>query len=84
VTGSTALSGDQRRMIERARHFPLAAAAGPRTLAAHLDAGAVNDTAIFYATDGFGAPVVQLRDLLAMFDELPPTEPATGTAGGMR
>jgi hypothetical protein len=35
------LSGDQRRAVERARDFLWAAAAGPRTLAAHLDAGAV-------------------------------------------
>jgi len=33
------LSGDQRRAVERARDFLRAAAAGQRTLAAHLDAG---------------------------------------------
>ena len=54
------LSGDQRRAVERARDFMRAAAAGPRTLAAHLDAGAVEDTALFYATDRFGAAIVQL------------------------
>jgi hypothetical protein len=69
---ATSLSGDQQRAIERARHFLRAAAAGPRTLAAHLDAGAVEDTALFYATDGFGAALVQLRDLLAILDELAP------------
>ena len=52
---SAPLSGDQRRAVERARDFLRAAVAGPRTLAAHLDAGAVEDTALFYATDGFGA-----------------------------
>ena len=78
------LSGDQRRAVERARDFMRAAAAGPRTLAAHLDAGAVEDTALFYATDGFGAAIVQLRNLLAILDELAPAEPATGTAGGTR
>ena len=81
---ATSLSGDQQRAIERARDFLRAAAAGPRTLAAHLDAGAVEDTAIFCATDGFGAAVVQLRDLLAILDELAPAQPATGTAGGTR
>ncbi len=78
------LSGDQRRAIERARDFLRAAVAGPRTLAAHLDAGAVQDTALFYATDGFGSAIAQLRDLLAIVDELAPTESATGTAGGAR
>ena len=78
------LSGDQRRAVERARDFMRAAAAGPRTLAAHLDAGAVEDTALFYATDRFGAAIVQLRNLLAILDELAPAEPATGTAGGTR
>lgn len=43
MTGSTALSGDQRRAVERARDFLRAAAAGPRTFALHLDAGAVED-----------------------------------------
>ena len=81
---SAPLSGDQRRAVERARDFMRAAAAGPRTLAAHLDAGAVEDTAWFYATDGFGAAIVQLRNLLAILDELAPAEPATGTAGGTR
>ncbi len=78
------LSGDQRRAVERARDFLRAAAAGPRTLGAHLDAGAVEDTALFYATDCFGSAIVQLRDLLAILDELALAQPATGTAGGTR
>jgi hypothetical protein len=78
------LNSDQRRAVERARDFLRAAAAGPRTLAAHLDAGAVQDTALFYATDGFGSAIVQLRNLLAMLDELAPAQPASGTSGGTR
>jgi hypothetical protein len=76
------LSGDQRRAVKHARDFLRAAAAGPRTLAAHLDAGAVEDTSLFYATDGFGSAMAQLRDLLAILDELPTRSPASGTAGG--
>lgn len=79
---SALLSGDQRRAIERARGFLRAAAAGPRTLAAHLDAGAVEDTALFYATDGFGAAQKLLLDLLTVAGELTAEQPATGTAGG--
>jgi hypothetical protein len=75
------LSGDQRRAVEHARDFLHAAAAGPHTLAAHLDAGALDDTALFYATSGFGAAIVQLRDLLAILDEVAPTQPP-GMAGG--
>jgi hypothetical protein len=78
------LSGDQRRGVEHARDFLRASAAGPHTLAAHLDAGAVEDTALFYATDGFGSAIVHLRDLLAILDELAPARSATGTAGGTR
>ena len=78
------LSGNQRRAIERARDFLWSAAAGPRTLAAHLDAGAVEDTALFYATDGFGAAQKLLLDLLAIIDELAPAQSAAGTAGGAR
>ena len=77
-------SGDQRRAIERARDFLRAAAAGPHALATHLDVGAAEDTALFYATDGFGSAVVHLRDLLAILDELAPAQPATGMAGGAR
>ena len=44
----------------------------------------MEDTSLFYVTDGFGAALVQLRDLLAILDELAPTEPASGTAGGAR
>lgn len=66
------LSGHQRRAVERARDFLRAAAAGPRTLVAHLDVGAVQDTALFYATDGFGAAQKLLLDLLAILDELAP------------
>jgi hypothetical protein len=80
----SALSGDQRRTVERARDFPRAAAEGPRTLAVHLDAGALEDTALFYATDGFGAAQKLLLDLLAVVDQLASARPATGTAGGMR
>ena len=78
------LSGNQRRAIERARDFLWSAAAVPRTLAAHLDAGAVEDTALFYATDGFGAAQKLLLDLLAILDELAPAQSAAGTAGGAR
>jgi hypothetical protein len=74
------LSGDQRRAVERARDFLRAAAAGPHTLAACLDAGAVEDTALFYATDGFGAAQKLLLDLLAILDELA----TTSRAGGAR
>ena len=74
------LSGDQRCAVERARDFLRAAAAGQRTLAAHLDAGAAQDTALFYATDGFGSAIVQLRNLLAILDELAPRSRPTGTA----
>jgi len=75
------LSGGQRRTVERARDFLRAAAAGPHTLAACVDAGAVEDTALFYATDGFGAAQKLLLDLLSVVDELAPARPATGTAG---
>jgi len=51
-------------------------------LAAHLDAGAMEDTALFYATDGFGAAQKLLLDLLAVVDELAPAQSATDTAGG--
>ena len=78
------LSGDQRRAVERARDFLRAAAAGPGTLAAHLDAAAVEDTALFYATDGFGAAQNLLLDLLTVVDDLAPAQPATGMAGGAR
>ena len=81
---SALLSDDQRRAVERARDFLRAAAAGPHTLAVHLDAGAVEDTALFYATDGFGAAQKLLLDLLSVVDELAPAQPATGTAGGTR
>ncbi len=81
---SAPLSGDQRRAVERARDFLRAAAAGPNTLAAHLDAGAVEDTAIFYATDGFGSAMAQMRDLLAILDEQAPAQPASGRSGGTR
>lgn len=73
------LSGDQQRAVEHTRDF-LRAAAGPRTLAACLDAGAVEDTALFYATDGFGAAEKLLLDLLAILDELA----TTNRAGGVR
>ncbi len=76
------LTADPRRAVERARDFLRAAAAGPRTLAAYLDAGAVEDTALFYATDGFGAAQKLLLDLLSVVDELAPAQSATGTAGG--
>lgn len=65
-------SADQRRAIERARDFLRAAAEGPRILAAHLDAGAVEDTALFYSTDGFGAAQERLLDLLEVVDQLAP------------
>ncbi len=74
------LSGDQQRAVEHTRDFLRAAAAGPRTLAACLDAGAVEDTALFYATDGFGAAQKLLLDLLAILDELA----TTSRAGGVR
>ncbi len=76
------LSGDQRRAVERARDFLQASAAGQHTLAAHLDADAVEDTALFYATYGFGAAQKLLLDLLSVVDELAPAQPASGTAGG--
>ena len=76
------LSGDQRRAVEHARDFLRAAAAGPRSLAAHLDAGAVEDIGLFYATDGFGAAQKLLLDLLDILDELAPAQPASGTSGG--
>jgi hypothetical protein len=78
------LGGDQRCAVERARDFPRAAAAGPCTLAGHLDAGAVEETALFYAADGFGVAIKRMQDLLAVLDELAPAQPATGTAGGAR
>jgi hypothetical protein len=76
------LSGDQQRAVEHTRDFLRAAAAGPRTLAACLDAGAVEDTALFYATDGFGAAQKLLLDLLDILDELAPAQPGSGTSGG--
>ena len=42
----------------------------------------MEDTALFYATDGFGAAQKLLLDLLSVVDELAPARPATGTAGG--
>ncbi len=77
------MPGGPRRAVERARDFLRASAAGPHTLAVHLDAGAVEDTALFYATDGFGAAQKLLLDLLAVVDKLAPAQPATGAAGGV-
>jgi hypothetical protein len=42
----------------------------------------MEDTALFYATDGFGAAQKLLLDLLAILDELASAQPAIGTAGG--
>jgi len=64
------LTGGQEHAVTRARQFLEVAAAGPDTLAAHLDAGTVEDTALFYAVDGFGAAKQLLSDLLAVVDQL--------------
>ena len=78
------LSGDQRRAAERARDFLRAAAAGPRTLAAYLDAGAVEDTALFYATDGFGSAIAHCGTCSPSWTSWPPRSLSAGTAGGTR
>ncbi len=66
--------------ITRARRFLEAAQAGPDTLAELLGAGTVEDTALFYAVDGFGAAKQLLAELLAVVDGLT----APGGEGGTR
>jgi hypothetical protein len=75
------LSGDQRRAVERARRLAAAADQGPDAVAGLLGCPRETGTVYPYA---FGSAVAQLRDLLAILDELAPAEPATGTVGGMR
>ncbi len=74
------LTGGQEHAVTRARRFLEAAEAGPDTLAAHLDAGTVQDTALFYAVTGFGAARQVLAELLAVVDGLT----APGGEGGTR
>jgi hypothetical protein len=82
VTPKTrSLSDDQRRAVERARRLAAAADQGPDAIAGLLDRPSETGTVYPYA---FGSAVAQLRDLLAIVDELAPAQPATGTAGGTR
>lgn len=64
------LTGAQENAVTRARQFLEAAAAGPHALAAHLDAGTMQDVALFYAADGFGAARELLASLLAVVGQL--------------
>jgi hypothetical protein len=61
-----ALSGDQRRAVERARELAEAAAT-VQTLAAYLEVTTQQPGRFFYAA--YGAAIDRLRDLLASLDE---------------
>lgn len=64
------LTSGQENAVVRARRFLKAAAAGPHALATHLDSGTVQDVALFYAADGFGAARELLAGLLAVVGRL--------------
>jgi len=82
VTPKTrSLSGDQRRAVERARRLATAAERGSGAVAQLLGCASESGTVYPYA---FGSAMAQMRDLLAILDELAPAQPATGTAGGTR
>ena len=82
VTPKTrSLSGDQRRAVERARRLAAAADQGPDAVAGLLGCPSESGTVYPYA---FGSAMAQMRDLLAILDELANAQPATGTAGGTR
>ena len=77
----SALTSDQRRAIERARRLAAAADQSPGAVAELL--GCPNETRTVYPY-AFGSAMAQMRDLLAILDDLAPAEPVTGTAGGTR
>ena len=71
------LSGDQRRVVERARRLAAAADQGPDAVAGLL--GCPSDTSTVYPY-AFGSAMAQMRDLLAILGELA----TTSRAGGAR
>ena len=74
----SALTGDQWRAIDRARKLATAAERGSGAVAELLGCASESDP---YA---FGSAMAQMRDLLAILDELAPAQPASGTSGGTR
>jgi hypothetical protein len=54
---------------------------GPDAVARLLGCPSETSTVYPYA---FGSAMAQMRDLLAILDELAPAQPTTGTAGGAR
>jgi hypothetical protein len=80
LSKARSLSGDQRRAVERARRLAAAADQGPDAVAGLLGCPSETKTVYPYA---FGSAVAQLRDLLAVVDELAPAQPTTDTAGGV-
>ena len=77
----SALTGDQLQAIDRARKLATAAERGSGAVAELLGCTSESGTVYPYA---FGSAMAQMRDLLAILDELAPAESATGTAGGAR
>jgi hypothetical protein len=75
------LTGDQRRAIDRARKLATAAERGSGAVAELLGCASESGTVYPYA---FGSAMAQMRDLLAILDELAPAQPASGTSGGTR
>lgn len=75
------LSDDQRRAVERARRLAAAADQGPDAVARLLGCPSETSTVYPYA---FGSAMAQMRDLLAILDELAPAQPTASTAGGTR
>ena len=78
---SAPLNGDQRRAVERTRDF-LRARLKDRAPSPRTWTWVPWKTPRCYATDGFGAAMSQMRNLLAILDELAPAQTASGTAGG--
>ena len=74
-------SGDQRHAVERARRLAAAADQGSDAVAGLLGCSSETSTVYPYA---FGSAVAQLRDLLAILDELAPAAAGHGAAGGTR
>jgi hypothetical protein len=70
----------QRRVVERARRLAAAADQGTDDVGL-LGWSSESGTVYPYA---FGSAMAQMRDLLAILDELAPAQSASGTAGGAR
>jgi hypothetical protein len=64
------LSAFQLGEVDRARGFLTAAAQGTDALAEFLGLGPVEDTAVFYATDGYGVARHHVAELLAILAAL--------------